>query len=201
MPLQLLQTSANRPGGMSTAGYQSRMVERFLWFLAKCEKPQMLDLGPVIGKNISFFLNRVARLAVCDMMRRLGQEGRQKPTVEAILPFFDHADSTFDCINLWDIPDHLDSQVLANVVERSSALLKPNGLLMMIASNSSLLQPFLHYLVTVEECNVTLEKVATHTVPYFHRSNRDIQIAFKPLEQYSSFVCMNGIREFLFRRQ
>ena len=173
--------------------YQSRMLQRYTAHIAKCRNPHILDIGPVSGNNISFFLSLGARLSVCDFMLRLT---RQAPP-PAIL---DYRDRRFDGIHVWDIPDHLETGLLSDIVKKWFAMLKPGGMLMMLAGPSSVPQPFLHIETIVCDSMVGLEEVPALELPYFHRSNRDIKIVMRPLEQHSSFLCTNGEREFLFKR-
>jgi hypothetical protein len=180
--------------------YQSRMVERYRSFLTKCEDPQILDIGPICGQNIDYLINRYTRIHVCDLVQRLAPEPLQPIEAEAIVPWFDYDENSFDGIHLWDVPDHLDDRALKRLVALCSEILKPNGLLMVIAGTTSLPQPYQHYVVIGNDMMVRLMKSTSFRLPYFHRSNRDIEIAMKPFEQYCSFVCMNGIREFLFKK-
>lgn len=183
-----------------TGPYQSRMVERYRSFLGKCDDPQILDIGPICGQNIEYLLNRYTRLHVCDLMQRLTPAPLQSIGPEALLPCFDYEKGSFDGIHLWDVPDHIDDHALKALVTICTALLKPNGLIMLLASTTGSQQLYQHYLMLGGELTVTLMRSTSFRLPYFHRSNRDIELAMKPLIQYCSFVCMNGIREFLFKK-
>jgi hypothetical protein len=202
MPTQVLRTAVDRPpGSSSAAGYQSRMIERYRAFLAKCEDARLLDVGPVIGSNISFFFESVRRISLFDLLQRLPFKDRGKPDAEELLRLFDFKNESFDAISLWDIPDHLDNDLLAKLVERCRALLAPNGICAIIASATQQPQPYAQTLrIQGAGCLVTLQKELSRSLPYFYRSNRDMELAFKPMEQFCSFVCMNGIREFIFKR-
>ena len=180
--------------------YHSRMVERYRSFLSKCENPQILDIGPICGQNIEYFINRYTRLHVCDLMQRLTPTPLQPIEPDALLPCFDYDKNSFDGIHLWDVPDHLDNRALKQLISLCCGILKPNGLLMVIAGTTNSPQPYQHYVVISDEMMVTLMKSTTFRLPYFYRSNRDIEMAMKPLEQNCSFVCMNGVREFLYKK-
>jgi SAM-dependent methyltransferase len=196
----VLQSSGVRPGAQNTGAgaYHSRMIEKYMWYLDKCEQPRVLDIGPISGSNIQFFLNHGAKIYVCDVLGRIFARAKNLQ-IEQFLSFFDYPDKTFDAIHLWDVADHLDNQSLSLLVKKSSGLLKPNGLLAIIAGNNPAGQPHPQYLMIDDDIRVTLKKISAIEMPYYHRANRDIEIAMRPLTQYSSFICMNGIREFLFR--
>jgi SAM-dependent methyltransferase len=180
--------------------YQSRMMERYRRFLGKCDDPRILDIGPICGTNIEYLLSQFTRLFVCDVMQRLTPEPLQPIDAKTLTAYLDFEEGSFDGIHVWDIPDHLDDRTLKELVARCCAFLRPNGLLMLITSTTKSPQPYLHYLVFGDESSTSLARSTLFRLPYFHRSNRDVEIAMKPLEQYASFVCMNGIREFLFKK-
>jgi hypothetical protein len=179
--------------------FQSRMLHRYMAHIAKCTHPEILDIGPVSGNNVSFFLSLGARLSVCDFMLRLTRQA-QSPGSKNALALLDYCDRCFDGIHVWDIPDHLETWLLSDVVKKWFAMLKPGGLIVMLAGPSSVPGPYVHIETIVTGSLVGLEEVPGLKLPYFHRSNRDIEIAMRPLEQHSSFLCTNGEREFLFRR-
>jgi hypothetical protein len=201
MQTKLLEgrTSGRMVDDRQAGAYQSRMLQRYMAHIAKCRSPHILDLGPVSGNNISFFLSLGARLSVCDFMLRLS---RQAPGAgpDKALKILDYSDRRFDGIHVWDIPDHLETWLLSDIVKRWFAMLRPGGLIMMLAGPSSVPQPHLHIETIVCDSMVGLEEVPALELPYFHRSNRDIEIVMRPLEQHTSFLCTNGEREFLFRR-
>ncbi|MBN1128871.1 MAG: class I SAM-dependent methyltransferase [Chitinispirillaceae bacterium] len=195
MPIVGCSSDPPRPGA-----YQSRMMERYRHFLGKCDDPRILDSGPVCGKNIEYLLSRFTRIFVCDIMQRLTPEPLHPIEPEALTACLDFEEGSFDGIHVWDIPDHLDDMTLKVLVARCCSFLRPNGLLMLIASTTKSPQPYQHYLAFNDESAAILSRSTSFRLPYFHRSNRDIEIAMKPLVQYCSFVCMNGIREFLFKK-
>jgi hypothetical protein len=179
--------------------FQSRMLQRYMAHIAKCKNPEILDVGPVSGNNVSFFLSLGARLSICDFMLRLTRQPSSSEPKKA-LAVLDYRDRYFDGIHVWDIPDHLETWLLSEIVKKWFAMLKPGGLIMMLAGPSSVPRPSLHIETIVTDSMVGLEEVPELKLPYFHRSNRDIEIAMRPLEQHASFLCTNGEREFLFRR-
>jgi hypothetical protein len=178
---------------------ESRMVKKYMRLLALREKPEILDVGPVSGNNISFFLSHVSKLHVCDAFSRFSHDIHQNPDTEEMLSFFDYKENSLDGIHVWDICDHLNSRMLSPLVRKLHSLLKPNGLMMLIASTTSGVQPYPLFFVIRDDCAVVLQKVTTRRFPYFYRTNRDIEGSMKPFQQLNSFICTNGVREFLFR--
>jgi hypothetical protein len=178
---------------------ESRMLKRYLEHLALCDKPEVLDLGPACGNNISFFLPRVSRLHVCDAFFHLIMAIKQGSDAEKHIQLINYKESSFDGIHLWDLPDHLESKTLSLLVRRLHMLLKPKGMLTMIASNTSGTQPYPLYFVIRDDGAVRLQKTTSQRFSYFYRPNRDIEQIMKPFRQTSSFICTNGIREFIYK--
>jgi hypothetical protein len=201
MASPVIERSSERFAPLAGPGsYKSRMLERYLGFLAKCEKPHILDLGPITGSGIAFYLEKSLKVSVCDIMRRLYPSEFKRMPHEEFIALFDYERSGFDGIHLWDIADHLETKHLTDLIRRFCTLLRPNGMIMMLASNEQVPQTRLNYFIPDAGTTVTLKHAALSPLPYFFRSNRDLEIVMKPLELHASFVCQNGIREFLFRR-
>jgi hypothetical protein len=179
--------------------YRSRMLQRYVEYIAKCGNPEILDIGPVLGNNVHFFLGLGAKLSLCDFTMRLDRQ-TQGPELAKALAILDYGEQRFDGIHVWDIPDHIETWLLADLVKKWFSLLKPGGLLMMLAGPSSIPHLSLHIESIGSDGMVQLAEVGSRKLPYFHRSNRDIEITMRPLEQHSSFLCSNGERQFLFRR-
>jgi hypothetical protein len=177
----------------------SRMVKQYVDFLAKCHKPEILDVGPACGNNISFFLGYVAKLHVSDLLGRNAAEKKQDIDPEKALSYLAFKEKSLDGINIWDLPDHVGNRALSAIVRKLCCLLKPNGMLVMIASTTSKIQPYPLYFAIRDPNAVILQNVTTREMPYFYRSNRDMEKSMHPFRQANSFICTNGIREFLFR--
>jgi hypothetical protein len=178
---------------------ESRMVKKYVKFLAERNNPEILDIGPVSGNNISFFLNRVSKVHVCDVFSLIAREPGSTASPEYILSFLDYKERSLDGIHMWDIPDHLDTLTLSLLMKKLHSFLKPNALLMLMASTTSGVQPHPLYFVIREDCSVMLEKVTTRQLSYFYRANREIERCLKPFQQLNSFISINGVREFLYR--
>jgi hypothetical protein len=177
----------------------SRMLKQYVQFLNKCEKPEILDIGPASGNNISFFLGYAIKLHVCDVFSRFASKKKQCIDTEKVLSYLDYKENSLDGINLWDLPDHFGSGALSIIIQKLSLLLKQNGLLIMIASNTSHHQPYPLYFAIRDANTVILQNTTTCELPYFYRSNRDLERSMQPFRQANSFICTNGIREFLFK--
>jgi hypothetical protein len=203
MPLPALDVRGRRPSGCAgppqESAYSSRMIERYCAFLKKHQSPVLLDVGPVSGGNISFFAEHAGKIYVCDLMRRLAGSDPAGPRTGDIAGILDYRPGSLDGIHLWDLPSHVNDKTLQGITQHCRVLLKRHGFVMVIAKGKPDPEPFENYLLVNNNLSVTLTKSTARSFPHFYRSNRDIELAMKPLEQHTSFMCMNGWREFLFR--
>jgi hypothetical protein len=184
------------------AACSSRMLRHYVKLLSKRKKPEILDLGPVCGSNVSFFVNYSAKLHIHDLLlERPGVSYKSPCIMLPLIQALEFRRNSLDGIHIWDLHDHLDNKELSSVLFELSSLLKPEGLLVMISSNSSGQQPFPQYFRIKEDLTVTLQKTRSLRLPYHYRTNRDIEKAMRPFEQISSYICTNGVREFLFRKR
>src|SRR5262249_39627681 len=107
---------------------------KFLTWLTVRESPVLLDLGPVVGTNVSFFGEQLGcKIFVEDIyadIDRHVREGRLEELSEFLSKRFPQADAAFDGILCWDVIDYLDKasgQALANQLTR---VLRPEGALL-----------------------------------------------------------------------
>jgi hypothetical protein len=187
------------PVSVPLFAYESRMLKKYVRMLEKRQRPEVLDLGPVCGNNISFFLDRSSRLYQCDSFSRSVRELKRDSDADEIFSHLEIRENSLDGIHLWDVPDHIDNRTLSLLVNKLHSFLKPDGLLMMIASTSTAAQPSPLYFVIRDDCAVVLERSTSARLSYVYRPNRDIERNLIPFRQVNSFICTNGVREFLFK--
>jgi cyclopropane fatty-acyl-phospholipid synthase-like methyltransferase len=157
-------------------------------------------MGPVIGANINFFARRVKKLFICNMFTRFRQTHKKSPPEKNIWQDLDYPDSQFDGILLWNIIDHIENRLVAELAGICSNMLKPKGLLMVIAQdvkNRSSRQTFF----TINENFQLREHLFSDTgLPTYRRENREIFTLMEPLSSAKSYIYRNGSREHLFQR-
>ncbi len=173
----------------------------FVAHVEKHPRGNLLDVGPVCGENIRFFASRTEKLYVCDLFQRLWQEMRQGRSASHIWRDLDYPVGSFDAVEMWNFGDHLEDRDLARFVELCILMLKPKGLLMLIAVG--------------EQASATLARTSTFTIreglrfqmrahpymdlPCHHRHNHDLIAMLSPFKLVKSFIYRNGLREFLFQ--
>lgn len=180
--------------------YTSEILRLFLQHLKRQDESCILDMGPVIGANINYFARQVKKLFICDMFTRLKQTHKKSPLEKNIWHDLDYPDGQFDGILLWNILDHIENRLVAELAGICSNMLKPKGLLMVIAQdvkNRSSRQTFF----TINENFQLREHLFSDTgLPTYRRENREIFTLMEPLSSAKSYIYRNGSREHLFQR-
>src|ERR1700754_4705859 len=92
--------------------FSTKALRKFLSALTSRELPVLLDLGPVVGSNVSFFGEQLGcKIFVEDIFADLDRHVRNG-TLEALPAFlktrFPQADGAVDGILCWDLMDYLD---------------------------------------------------------------------------------------------
>ncbi len=205
---------ASSPGGAGAASpatvvLPTKALSKFLAALVARPSPVLLDLGPVVGSNVSFFGEQLGcKIFVEDIYKDVEDHvraGQLETMPESLRRRFTHAAGSVDGILCWDVFDYLDrstAQVLATELTR---LLRPDGALLAFFSNV--------------EPN---PKATAHTYTRFvvvddnqleHRSypasrgkqrmwlNRDINRLFESLHVSESFLLKHNLREIVFRKE
>jgi hypothetical protein len=122
--------SAATPGA-SEAVTTSKVFPRFITALAPRPSPVLVDLGPVVGANISYFGEHLAcKLYVEDLfaeMETLRRRGTGDTLATHLVERLRHADETIDGICCWDLFDFVDRPTGQAVAARLMRMLKPGG--------------------------------------------------------------------------
>jgi len=182
----------------------SKVLPRFLSILAHQTAPVLLDLGPVVGSNVSFFGDRSAcTIHVEDLFSEV--ERHAKAANRAALPQmlatrFTQPDESVDGILCWDLFDFLDrpsGQVLAG---RLSRMVRQGGALYGFFGTSPV--ELSHYSRYVVEDGDTLRVRAYPATPTQRTvlTTRDIIKMFSGLAVAESVLLKSNTREILFRR-
>lgn len=182
--------------------FDSRALGLFVEHLAQDPSGEMLDLGPVCGRNIAFFAARVLRLHVFDLLLRLERDlSGEKPPDEPIRRLLDYPARTFQGVQLWHLADHLTDDLLGELVHACRRLLKPRGLLMLIARGERAGAAPPRGFAVREGLTLEATPQPGLGLPFQHRHNSEIIGRLSPpFSLAKSFIYRNGTREFLFRR-
>lgn len=205
--LRAPRTEASSVGSASrdnAAVFPTKAFRKFLGALANREATVLMDLGPVVGSNITFFGERLGcKIFIEDLLGDLDRhtrEGRADAFAEFLKTRFPQADESVDGILCWDVFDYLDRAAAQAVARQLSRMLRTGGAL-------------LGFFATAETVNTSYKKFAIvddHNLqhrPYGgSRSrqrvllNRDIIKMFEGLLVSDSYLLQINTREILFRK-
>jgi hypothetical protein len=185
--------------------YPTKALRKFLATLSAREAPVLLDLGPVIGSNVTFFGESLGcKVFIEDLYADLERHARADTLGE--LPAFierrlSQPSDSVDGILAWDVFDYLDApsaQALANELVR---LLRVDGALLGFFSTA---QPKAvpHYtkFIVADENTLRHREYPASRGRQRVLQNRDIVKLFERLRVSDSFLLQTNLREMLFRK-
>jgi len=184
--------------------FSTKALRKFLGALTARESPVLLDLGPVVGSNVSFFGEQLGcKIFVEDIFADLDRHVRDDK-IDVFPDFlkkrFPQADNSVSGILCWDLIDYLDrasAQVLAGQLTR---LLRPEGALLgFFATSQSPDIRYTKYIIS-DEVNLRHRAYRAARGKQTILPNRDIIRLFGGLRVSDSFLLQNNIREILFRK-
>jgi hypothetical protein len=184
--------------------FATKALRKLLSALTGRESPALIDLGPVVGSNVSFFGEQIGcKIFIEDIYAELERHvraGKMEAFPECLSRRFPQADGTIDGIICWDLIDYLDrpsAQVLADQLTR---VLRPEGALLGFFGNAQSRETTYTKFVIADEMNL---KHRTYPAARGRQAvllNRDIIRLFAGLRVSDSFLMKNNIREILFRK-
>ena len=185
----------------------SKALPKFLSAIAhQSETPVLIDLGPVIGANVSFFGEQLGcKLFIEDLFAdydRHARAGTLDELATAMDKRFRHADGTVDGILCWDVFDYLPkaaSQALAKQIVR---MLRPGGSVMgfFCSSATPVKAPFTKYEIADEKSLRHRPHAGAGGAKHV-LLNRDIIKMFEGLVVSDSFLLKSNTREILLKRR
>ncbi|MCL4814190.1 MAG: class I SAM-dependent methyltransferase [Vicinamibacteraceae bacterium] len=179
-------------------------LSKFIATLANRESPVLLDLGPVVGANVSFFGERLGcRLLVEDLyadLERLARERRLDTLPEFLATRITQADGSVDGILCWDAFDHLDKASAPVLARELVRVLSPGGALFaMFATAPSTDESYTRFSI-VDEQTLSARAIPASRPRQRPTTNRDINRLFDTLRVTESFLLLTQVREVLLRK-
>jgi SAM-dependent methyltransferase len=195
------------PSASDAPAYPTKALARFLATLGARPQAHLLDLGPVVGPNVTFFGEQLGcKIFVEDLSKDIDRHVREEKVSE--LPAFlekrfPQESESFDGIVCWDVFDYLDKAAAVPLARQLSRLLRPEGVLLAFFSTAepqSGTKP--HYTRHVVVDHTTLQHRPYPAARGKQRPllNRDIQRMFEPLQISEQFLLKTNMREVLFRK-
>jgi hypothetical protein len=183
----------------------TRVLGKFLEAMGLRFAPVLIDLGAVVGSNVTFLGERLGcKLTVEDLfadIERLARESESDLTA-TLVKRFQQEDATVDGILCWDLFDYLDKASAAALGRELARILRPGGALMGFFATMKVEGQTQYTRFAIKD-----DKTLAHR-PYAGSrpkqpilTNRDIALLFPGLKVSDSFLLLSHTREVLFRKE
>jgi SAM-dependent methyltransferase len=193
-------------GGDRDPVLPTKALPKFLATLSSRSQPVLLDLGPVVGSNVTFFGEQLGcKIVVEDVFKDLERHTREQK-LEALPAFlqgrFPQADDSFDGILCWDVFDYLEKPAAQALAAQMARILKPDGVLLAFFNASEPKPgPALYTRhVVIDPTNLKHRPYTATRGKLRPILNRDIIRMFEPLRVWEQFLLKTNLREVLFRK-
>ena len=183
--------------------FPTKALRKFLASLTSRESPVLMDLGPVVGSNVTFFGERLGcKIILEDLFGDLDRypKNTETPFAQYLKTRLKHEDGSVDGILCWNFFDFLDlpsAQVLAASLTK---LLRPEGALLAFFTTVGVADSRFSKYMIVDEDSVKQRPYSTGARKQTALQNRDIIRMFEGLKVAESFLLKTNVREFLFRK-
>jgi hypothetical protein len=187
--------------------YPTKALPKFLANLNARSQRLLLDLGPVVGTNVTFFGEELGcKIHVEDLFRDIDRhvtEGKLDALPSFLASRFAQEDGTVDGILCWDIFDYLDKASAQALARQLVRMLRSDGVLFalfnVVEAATKAPPGFTRYVVADRQ---KLQYRAYRAARGKQRplTPRDIQRLFEPLRITEQFLLKNNLREVLFRK-
>jgi len=189
---------------VAEVSYPTKALHKFLNSLQTSENPLLLDLGPVVGSNVTFFGEQLGcRLRVEDVAKDIDRhvkDGIVEQLPEFLSKRFPQAAGTVDGILCWDVLDYLDRPAAQALATALSTLLRPDGCLLGFFSTADQREAVYTKYVVVDGANLKYRTYPAARARQRSLLNGDIIKLFKDLRVTDSFLMKSKVREMLFRK-
>ncbi len=194
-------------GAADSPVHPTKALAKFLASLGSRPQPRLLDLGPVVGANVTFFGEQLGcKILVEDLYKDIDRFVRESK-VEDLPAFlgkrFHQETGTIDGILCWDVFDYLDRAAATPLAQQLARILRPEGALLAFFNTA---EPPVGAAATYTK-HVVVDPGNLQHRPYAAARgkqrpllNRDIQRMFEPLRITEQFLLKTNLREVLFRK-
>jgi len=200
------ELAPSSPAAASAAAgsqFPTKALRKFLTTLTSRPNPVLLDLGPVIGANVSFFGEQLGcKILVEDLYADVD---RQRPLGDEALAAhftkrFSQQDRSVDGILCWDLIDFLPPLAAQAVAAQLTRVLAVDGALLGFFSTAATRETTFTKFVVVDEQTLRHRPYGPGRTRSRVLQNRDIIKLFEGLRVSDSFLLQTHLREILFRK-
>src|SRR5260221_8658550 len=184
--------------------FATKALKKFLTTLTARESPVLLDLGPVVGSNVSFFGEQLGcKIFVEDIFADVDRHVRAN-TLEDLPAFFSkrfpQQEGTVDGILCWDVIDYLDRPAAQALATQLTRVLRPDGALLGFFGTAAPRDTRYTKFIIMDDVNLKHRAYPAQRGRQAILLNRDIIRLFAGLRVSDSFLLQNNLREILFRK-
>jgi predicted SAM-dependent methyltransferase len=189
---------------VAEASYATKALQKFLTCLHGSDNPLLLDLGPVVGSNVTFFGEQLGcRIRVEDIATDIDRHVKTN-TLDQLPEFFSkrftQEAGSVDGILCWDVLDFLERPAAQALAASLSTLLKPDGCLLGFFSTANAPDSLYTKYVVVDQSTLKYRSYPSPRPRQRNLLNGDIIKLFKDLRVIDSFLMKSQMREMLFRK-
>ncbi len=192
--------------GVDSPAHPTKALAKFLSSLNNKSQPLLLDLGPVVGTNVTFFGEELGcKILVENVFKdidRFVSEGKPAELPAFFATRFPQAEESVDGILCWDIFDYLDWKAAQALAHQLVRILRPDGavLAQFNTTETKMPSPVYTKYVVVDRHTLQYRPYTAARGKQRPLVNRDIQRMFEPLRITEQFLLKNNLREVLFRK-
>ena len=184
--------------------FATKALRKFLSCLTSRELPVLLDLGPVVGSNVTFFGEQLGcKIFVEDIFADVDRHVRDGK-LDALPAFlkkrFPQGSGTVDGILCWDLIDYLDRPAAQELATELTRVLRPDGALLGFFGTVQPRDTRYTKFIIVDDVNLKHRSYPAARGRQAILLNRDIIRLFPGLRVSDSFLLLNNLREILFRK-
>jgi hypothetical protein len=184
--------------------FATKALKKFLTTLTSREMPVLLDLGPVVGSNVSFFGEQLGcKIFVEDLFADLDRhirEGKLENLPGFLQKRFPQAAGAVDGILCWDLVDYLDRSAAQALATELMRVLRPEGALLGFFGTAQPRDTRYTKFIILDEVTLKYRSYPAARGRQAILLNRDIIRLFSDLRVSDSFLLQNNLREVLFRK-
>jgi predicted SAM-dependent methyltransferase len=183
--------------------FPTKALRKFLGSLTLRDAPVLLDLGPVVGSNVTFFGERLGcKILLEDLFSDLDRypKNAEVPFAEYLKTRLKHQDGSVDGILCWNFFDFLDLKAGQALAASLTRLLRPEGALLAFFTTVGVADARFSRYTIMNEDSVRQRPYSVGGRKQIAFQNRDIIRMFEGLKVSESFLLKTNVREFLFRK-
>ena len=193
--------------GADSPVHPTKALGKFLASLNARSQPLLLDLGPVVGTNVTFFGEELGcKILVENLFKDVDRhitDGKLDELPAFFEKRFSQEAGSVDGILCWDLFDYMDRPAAQSLARQLVRILRPDGALLAqfstVAPAPSSGPTYTKYVV-VDRQLLQYRPYAAARGKQRPLVNRDIQRMFEPLRITEQFLLKNNLREVLFRK-